>query len=158
VERTKIPSNKLQLTSIEKADFNYSTFDFISFGAVLEHFYDPSMSLLKALKWLKPDGVIYLEVPSSRWLISRLANVFYRVTGTDYVANLSPMHAPYHLYEFSLESFRQHAFKHGYEISCHQYYVCQTYMPKPIALALERVMKKTDTGMQLEIWLKKKGQ
>jgi 2-polyprenyl-3-methyl-5-hydroxy-6-metoxy-1,4-benzoquinol methylase len=158
LERTKIPSSKLQLASIENADFNQSSFDFISFGAVLEHFYDPSMSLLKALKWLKLGGLIYIEVPSSQWLINRLANIFYRVTGTDYVGNLSPMHAPYHLYEFSLESFRRHASKNGYEISHHQYYVCQTFMPKPIAPALEWVMQNTNTGMQLEVWLKKNKQ
>lgn len=158
IERGQIPRDKLQRTSIENADFASDIFDFISFGAVLEHLYDPSMSLLKALKWLKPGGLIYVEVPSSKWLISKLANTFYRITGTDYVGNLSPMHPPFHLYEFSLGSFRQHALRNGYEVIYHQYYVCQTFMPKPIAPILERVMNRTNTGMQLEVWLKKNAQ
>ena len=156
VDRNPTLKGKLQMASIENADFKPGTFDFISFGAVLEHLYDPATSLLKALEWLKPEGLIYIEVPSSRWLINKIANIFYRIIGTDYVGNLSPMHSPYHLYEFSLHTFEQHACTHGYEVVHHQYYVCQTFMPKPFDLILNWIMSGTETGMQLEVWLKKK--
>jgi hypothetical protein len=60
------------------------------------------------VEWLAPNGQIYAEVPSARWLIGRMLNLAYRVRGIDYVTNLSPMHSPYHLYEFELKSFQRH--------------------------------------------------
>ena len=122
---------------------------------MLEHLYDPSGAITKTLKWLKTGGLIFVEVPSSSWLINRCGNLFYRVTGADYVANLSPMHPPYHLYEFGLSSFEQNGPRSGYAVAHHQIYVCQTYMPKILDPILRRIMKSTNTGMQLEVWLKK---
>jgi 2-polyprenyl-3-methyl-5-hydroxy-6-metoxy-1,4-benzoquinol methylase len=43
--------------------FPEAHFDFITFGAVLEHLYDPSMSIHKAMSWLKPSGIMHIEVP-----------------------------------------------------------------------------------------------
>ena len=151
-----ISPEKLKCTTIENADYPDEFFDFISFGAVLEHLYNPSDSIQIAMKWLKPGGLIHIEIPSSKWLLNDLINIFYRLTGSDYVANVSPMHNPYHLYEFDLKSFSEHAKKHNYEIIWHEYYVCVTYMPKFIDLFLQPLMKWTNTGMQLCVWLKKK--
>ena len=47
--------------------------------------------------------------------------------GTNYVTNLSPMHVPYHLYEFDLKSFELNAKKLGYEIAHFEYFVCNIY-------------------------------
>jgi 2-polyprenyl-3-methyl-5-hydroxy-6-metoxy-1,4-benzoquinol methylase len=151
-----ISPSKLKLSSIEQADYPYNTFDFITFGAVLEHLYNPSDSIEKAMKWLKPGGVIHIEVPSSKWLINKLINFSYRLRGLDYVGNISPMHTPFHLYEFGLKSFKMNGEKNNYSIAHYQYYVCQTYMPKIIDVFAKPYMKNTDTGMQLVVWLKKK--
>ncbi|MBK8291297.1 MAG: methyltransferase domain-containing protein [Flammeovirgaceae bacterium] len=51
-----------------------NSFDFISFGAVLEHVYSPADSILRTLRWLKPNGIIHIEVPSSDWLINKIIN------------------------------------------------------------------------------------
>lgn len=157
IELNRISPDRLSLARIEEANFNQNSFDFITFGAVLEHLYDPSSAILKALEWLKPEGLIHVEVPSSRWLVNRLGNLFYRITGTDYVANLSPMHPPYHLYEFSLDSFNRHAERFGYQVVHYQYYVAQTFMPRLISHVMTPIMRATKTGMQLEVWLKKPG-
>jgi 2-polyprenyl-3-methyl-5-hydroxy-6-metoxy-1,4-benzoquinol methylase len=159
LKRMHMDPEKYTLQTMENAHYPVDFFDFITFGAVLEHLYDPSSSIDKALDWLKPDGLIHIEVPSSGWLTNRIVNMIYKITGSDYVANISPMHTPFHLYEFSLESFIKNSLKAGrYEIAFHEYYVCPefTYLPKFINIFTVPYMKWTDTGMQLCVWLKKK--
>lgn len=151
-----ISTEKLKPLLLEQAEFSAEEFDFISFGAVLEHLGDPSGSIVKAMGWLKPGGIIHIEVPSSAWLVSKLVNFYYRLRGTDYVTNLSPMHEPYHLYEFSLKSFEEHATHNGYEVMHHEYFVCDTHLPKFADFLLKPLMRFTSSGMQLCIWLRKK--
>jgi len=156
ISKMNISAEKLKLGMIEDVEYPNNFFDFITFGAVLEHLYDPSAAIIKSLKWLKPNGIIHIEVPSSNWLVGKLINLYYSIKGLDCVGNLSPMHAPYHLYEFGLKSFKAHAAANNYDVVLDQYYVCQTYMPKIISYAITPLMKKTHTGMQLCVWLKKK--
>lgn len=156
VGKMGIRPDRLQLASCETARFEDASFDFITFGAVLEHLYDPSASIKQALDWLKPGGIIHIEVPSSNWLVSRLANLYYRLIGTDYVANISPMHVPYHLYEFDLRSFQRNAEVSGYEIAAYDFFVCDTFLPGWLDIVIVPLIKRTDTGMQLTIWLRKR--
>jgi SAM-dependent methyltransferase len=155
VEKTGVSKDRLQLASIETAEYPPQFFDFINFRAVLEHFYSPSAGLERALRWLKPNGLILVEVPSGRWLIARLANVFYRLTGTDFVSNLSPMHRPFHLYEFSVKSFQLHGASAGYAVADYRNDVCDTYLPAPFRSIAASYMNATGTGMQLRVWLRK---
>jgi ubiquinone/menaquinone biosynthesis C-methylase UbiE len=151
-----IPQERLQLASVESVALPESEFDFVTFGAVLEHLQEPGKAINRAMRWLKPGGVLQAEVPSSDWLVARMANVFFRLHGLNYVSNLSPMHAPFHLYEFGLESFRKHAKNGGYEVARYQYHVCSLYhVPKLVQPLLRAFMKVTDTGMQLTVWLRK---
>ena len=156
ISKMGINPEKLKLGMIEEVDYPENHFDFISFGAVLEHLYDPSDSILKAMKWLKPNGIIHIEVPSSNWLIGKIINLYYKVTRTDYVGNLSPMHEPFHLHEFGLKSFEEYAAQNGFDLAFHEYYVCETYMPKVADYILKPYMKWSNTGMQLCVWLRKK--
>jgi 2-polyprenyl-3-methyl-5-hydroxy-6-metoxy-1,4-benzoquinol methylase len=157
IDKMGISKDKLQLSTIETAHFEHESFEFITFGAVLEHLYDPILCVEKALSWLKPGGLIHIEVPNSEWLSNKIINFFYKIRGLDYVGNISPMHTPYHLYEFSLKSFNELAQVNGmFEVAYHKYYVCDTYLPKVFDPILKPLMKKTDTGMQLVVWLRKK--
>jgi len=156
LERMGIPSQRLQLAGVEDAEFPDESFDFITFGAVLEHVQTPGEAIERAMRWLKTGGVMQAEVPSSRWLVNKIANVFFALNGLNYVSNLSPMHTPYHLYEFGLESFRRHAQRVGYGIAMHRYDVCTLYnIPKVLHPVLRTYMKSTNTGMQLTVWLRK---
>lgn len=155
IDIMKISPDKLELCSLEETEFQSNSFDFITFGAVLEHLYDPSNSLSKALGWLKPGGVVHAEIPSSNWLTNKIINFLYKIRGMDYVANISPMHTPYHLYEFDIKSFLKNAKINGYEVVQHQYYVCDTYLPSFLDFIVKPIMKATNTGMQLSIWLRK---
>src|SRR6266498_2217366 len=118
-----ISPERLRQGAIEEIDYEENSFDFITFGAVLEHLYDPGNSLKKALRWLQPSGIIHIEVPSSEWFISKLINRYYRLRGTHFVTNISPMHEPFHLYEFSLKSFQMNAFRLRYEVAYYKHFV-----------------------------------
>lgn len=156
IGQTDISPNKLKMGMIEDVEYPENYFDFISFGAVLEHIYDPSDSIIKAMKWLKPNSIIHIEVPSSDWLVNKIINFYYRIRGTDYVGNISPMHIPFHLYEFGLKSFIEHAKLNKYEIAFHEYYVGQkTYMPKILDYIIKPYMRWTNKEMQLCVWLRK---
>lgn len=155
ISRMGINPDRLKLGMIEEVEYDKNTFDFVSFGAVLEHLYHPNDAINKALDWLKPGGLLHIEVPSSDWLINKIVNAVYRLKGCDYVTNLSPMHEPFHLYEFSLNSFKKNAKLNNYEIAFYEYFVCQTYLPSSLDFILKNYMKSTDTGMQLSIWLRK---
>ncbi|MFN3875121.1 MAG: methyltransferase domain-containing protein [Flavobacteriales bacterium] len=154
IARMGISPDRLRLGGIEDIDYPDGAFHFITFGAVLEHLYDPSAAIAKAVRWLAPGGTIHIEVPSSRWLVGRLINAAYRLQGLDYVGNISPMHRPYHLYEFSLASFERDGRRSGYEVAYHDWQVCPTYMPALIDPLLRMIMRLTGTGMQLTVWLK----
>lgn len=156
ITKMGIDASKLRLGMIEDVEYPLNHFDFISFGAVLEHLHNPSDSIIKAFRWLKPNGVIHIEVPSSKWLINQIINLYYKLKLTDYVGNLSPMHEPYHLYEFGLKSFLEHGRINKYEVVIHEFYVCDTFMPKILDYVLKPFMKRTKTGMQLCVWLRKK--
>ncbi len=155
IEKTGISSEKLILTTIEDYEFEPEQFDVIILAAVLEHLYYPNDVIKKLMVGLKPGGLIFIEVPHSKWLISRILNAFYKIKGLDYVTNLSPMHSPFHLFEFSLQSFEQNAKINNYEILDYTYYVCDTFMPKILNPLLIPFMKYTKTGMELAIWLRK---
>ena len=157
IEKMMIPPEKLKLGMIEEIDYPENFFDLITFGAVLEHLYDPSASIRKVLKWLKPGGLIHIEVPSSRYLIPKIFNFYFELMGTNLVNNISPMHQPFHLYEFDINSFRLNSRLNNYEVVNHEYYVCDIYfVPKVFHGMLKWYMAKTNKGMQLAVWLRKK--
>lgn len=151
IEMMGIDPARIQFTTVEEAHYPAAFFDFITFGAVLEHLYDPKAALDRAIGWLKPGGVLQVEVPNSNWLIAKLLNVYFRLRGTNYVTNISPMHSPFHLYEFTLDSFRD------FEVAEHWFDPCNTiYFSKPFERVVQRYMKATDTGMQLNVFLRKR--
>jgi 2-polyprenyl-3-methyl-5-hydroxy-6-metoxy-1,4-benzoquinol methylase len=156
VSKMNINPERLKLGMIENVDYPENSFDFITFGAVVEHLYHPAASIEKALKWLKPGGVMQIEVPSSRHFVAKLINMYFRLKGTNYVTHISPMHHPFHLYEFGLKSFEELSKRIGFKIVKSEYYVCNVYnIPKVLHPMLKYYMKRTNTGMQLTVWLSK---
>lgn len=156
ISKMGIDKQKLKLGMIEEVDYPDNSFDFITFGAVFEHLYHPAQSLEKALRWLKPNGIIQIEVPSSKHFIAKLFNFYYRLRGTNFVTHISPMHTPFHLYEFGLKSFEELGKKLGFKIEYHQYDVCEIFfIPKIFHPLLTKYMQWTKTGMQLTVYLRK---
>ncbi|MEZ5308599.1 MAG: class I SAM-dependent methyltransferase [Pyrinomonadaceae bacterium] len=158
IERMGVPEERIFGAMLEEAEFKENSFDFVTFGAVLEHLYDPSESIRRVLSWLRPSGVMHIEVPSADYLVNRIANAFYRFSGSSFVSNISPMHRPFHLYEFALESFTRHARDNRYEIAEHTHYVGPIYnIPAFAHGPLKKIMRWGKSGMQLTVWLRKTG-
>lgn len=156
VSKMKINPDRLRLGKIEELDYPENSFDFITFGAVFEHLYHPAKSLEMALKWLKSNGIIHIEVPSSQHFMAKIINWYFRMRGTNYVTNISPMHPPFHLYEFGLRSFEELAKKLNYSIVNYHYDVCSiSHVPKLLHPFFRCYMKLTNTGMQLTVYLRK---
>ncbi|NNF01055.1 MAG: class I SAM-dependent methyltransferase [Bacteroidia bacterium] len=156
ISRMNIDGSKLKLGMVEDITYDPESFDFITFGAVLEHLYDPAANIEKALNWLKPNGLIHIEVPSSSWLMQKLFNYYYRMRGTTYVTNLSPMHEPYHMFEFEINSFLELSKRLNFSVAHFEYPVCNIFhVPKILHKPLKWYMKKSNTGMQLSVWLRK---
>ncbi len=116
ISKMGIDKDRLKLGSVEEIDYEKQSFDFINFGAVFEHLYEPTKCLEKVLSWLKPNGIIHIEVPSSNWLLPTFMNLYFRLIGTNYVTNLSPMHTPFHLHEFDLRSFEKLSHKMNFKV------------------------------------------
>lgn len=147
-----VAPTRLLLAPVEEAEFARG-FDFVTFGAVLEHLRDPAAAIERAIRWTAPGGLIHIEVPSARWLTAQLAWWAYRLQGLDYVPFLSPMHPPYHLYEFTLDAFERLGERLGYTVCRHQIHVAETFLPGIVSRLGAAVMSRTGTGMQLEVWL-----
>ena len=157
ISQMAVDPQRLRLGTVEDAEYPAASFDFINLCVVLEHIGDPGAALARAMTWLKPGGVIHVEVPSAAWLIVRLTNLYYKLRRTNCVGNLSPMHPPYHLHEFTVASFREHGRQNGYTVEKHEHYVCPTYLPKFLDVIARPVMAWTRTGMEVAVWLRKDG-
>ncbi len=157
IEKNGIKPEKIKLGMIEDSLYEKEYFDFIMLRVVLEHVYDPAKCIEQAMSWLKPNGILHIEVPSSNHLIAKLINLYYKLIGTSYVTNLSPAHSPYHLHEFSAEAFRRHGERANYEVLLVEHYPAQVFFfPKFLHPLFIKIMSHTNSGMQLAVWLKKR--
>jgi len=157
ISKMNISPERLKLGQAENVEYEDETFDFITFGAVFEHLYHPRQSLQKALGWLKKGGIIHIEVPSSKHLMASVIDTFYKIRGTNYTTHLSPMHSPFHMYEFDIRSFEELSEKLGYRI-VHKEYMVGSVRNFPTILhpIFKWIMKSTNRGLQLIVWLEKK--
>ncbi len=153
----RIPAERLLAAPIESAELPTNGFDFISLSAVMEHLPDPAGALSRALGWLAPGGLIRVEVPSSDWLVGRLLNLAYKLQGLDFVTNTSPMHPPFHLYEFTRQCFAAHGERSGYRVADSRVFTGDTFLPHALQRAARRLMSATGTGMVIELWLTAEG-
>ena len=155
ISHTGIAADRLALSRIEDADYPQGMFDLVTFGAVLEHLPDPSGAIVRALQWTRPGGLVHIEVPSADWLMARLVDLVYRIQRQDLTCHLSPLHIPFHLFEFTPRSFERHAARTGYEVAHCRRYVGRTYAPRWADVALVPLMRATGAGLQIEVWLRK---
>lgn len=156
LEFTRLPENRIKLSSVEDAIYPENEFDFIMINAVAEHIYTPSASMANIMKWVKPGGVVYISVPSADYLVTGIIDFYFKLIGTLYTSHISPMHEPFHIYEFSKRSFEENARINNYRIIDAKYMVCNIpFFPKVLHPLLRRYMEITNTGMNLDIWIQK---
>lgn len=152
--RDRIDGRLLKHVSFEESDYEKEKFDFIFFEA-LQHLPELDAALKKAVSWLKPGGILYVEVPSSSYLFHSLVNLVYRFRRTRFVVNTNPMHGNFSYYEFSVKSFVESGKRNGFRVIYRQVFVCTPPLKGILKRLLILVMKYTGTGMQRSIWLQK---
>ena len=92
----------IKAESIERADYPDHSFDLITAWHVLEHLDDPLYVLEKIARIIKPDGLVYVEVPNAgSWSARRLSSSWL---GYD---------VPNHLHHFTPEMLQELAARAG---------------------------------------------
>lgn len=157
VERLGISPSQLLQQSFEDTDLPDNMFDLVWFSSVLEHLVSPAAALRTACRIVKPGGIIHVGVPSSSAFMSRILNFYYRLSGTTYVTNISPMHPPFHLYEFTHKSFIANGERLGYDVARYQYWAWEQFnVPASIQPLLRRFLLATNLGDGLIVSLRKR--
>jgi len=89
-----------------KLNMAMNSFDFIYCDQVLEHVYEPLLYIKKVHKLLRPDGKVYIGVPNEESLVFYLSNLYFKLTRSQWTANLSPLFPPYHIGGYTPKTLR----------------------------------------------------
>lgn len=100
----------------ESEVFGGRRFDAITFNHVIEHVDSPVGLLRRAAGLLKPDGVVFVEVPNCGSHLLRLADAYFRLKGLGWSSRLSPLHPPFHRYGYTALSLGFLLEKAGFEL------------------------------------------
>jgi 2-polyprenyl-3-methyl-5-hydroxy-6-metoxy-1,4-benzoquinol methylase len=93
--------------------FSDGSFDCVILSAVLEHLYDPDETIGEIARILRPNGVVFIDVPNEQGLYFKIGNLYQKLRGRDWVVNLAPTFSPFHVFGFSPRALRAMLSKHG---------------------------------------------
>lgn len=97
---------------VEHCGFESESFDVIILAAVLEHLYNPNETVSEIARLLRPGGALFVDVPNERGLYFLAGNFYERMRGRDWVVNIAPTFAPFHVFGFAPKSLRALLAKH----------------------------------------------
>lgn len=106
-----------RLGTLEQIRFPEDHFDAVIMSGVIEHLYEPFSTLREVLRVLKPGGVFYLDAPNEDGLYMRVGNLYMRMLGRDWVVNLAPTFAPYHVQGFNPSSIQRLLQRVGFQVT-----------------------------------------
>lgn len=101
---------------LKDANWANHSFDVITLNMVLEHVDDPHELFKEMSRLLKPDGIIFIEVPNMDSFMLACARFYFRLKGLDWSPLLSPLHPPYHCYGYNKKSLTILAKQHGFKV------------------------------------------
>ena len=119
------PNRKLINSSIQDAPFQHEFFDAITCFHVLEHVDDPVLSLKKAIRFLKPGGILIFEVPN-------IESVGFKLLKR----NWYPLDIPVHINHFSLSVLQRILDTVGKNQIRHIEYFSHRHSPSSILLSV----------------------
>jgi 2-polyprenyl-3-methyl-5-hydroxy-6-metoxy-1,4-benzoquinol methylase len=90
----------IQIGFAQNLEFDAETFDFITMSHVLEHVDNPTTMLEKLRSWLKPNGILALEVPNVEAVCQSPKSTFHTA----------------HLFNFNVKTLSLLAEKTGYSV------------------------------------------
>ncbi len=110
-DELKIP---VAVGTIDGVDYPPASFDVITMWHFLEHAREPDQYVEKARRWLKPDGILVVDVPNYMGTDAR--KMWDHWTGWS---------LPYHFYHFTPETLKQLLAKYGFRAIRHKDYLSE---------------------------------
>lgn len=136
--------------SLEEIDLPKNHYDVISLNQVMEHLFNPKITLLKCKEILKPDGIIYTALPNTGGLNDRIYDLIsrYRLTPKPY----KHLTDNGHYWFFTLSTLKFLFERVGLETI----YLRSTFNPRRLRNPIRRLYAKFGLGSWLEAVVKTK--
>ena len=129
---------------INDIHYDFKCFDIITMWHFLEHSPDPHLVLRKVRTWLKPDGILVVDVPNYNGTDAR-----YKWEG--WVG----WQLPYHYWHFTFNSLKLLLYQHGFRILKHKNYhsevVKENLKRIPIVRLFARLIAKRYSGTSVAV-------
>lgn len=93
-------------------------FDVITLNHVLEHVVQPYALLDLIRRYLKEDGILFIEVPNCDSYFLRVLDLYFRIKGLNWSSRLSPFHAPFHRFGYTTRSLTFLMERSMYNVLC----------------------------------------
>ncbi len=82
-------------------------FDVVFADQLLEHLPDPTSFLTEVNRILKKGGLLFIAVPNEDSLVHKVSNLYFKLLGKKWTANLSPLYPSYHVHGFSPKTLKR---------------------------------------------------
>jgi len=158
---------EIKRVPLEECGFATESFDVVLLSAVLEHLYNPDVTMGEVARILRLGGALFLDVPNERGLYFRVGNFYQKLRGRDWVVNLAPTFSPFHVFGFGPQSLQALLHKHGLKPKDWHVYAGQAMVPArggPVGLfeqmaahAITAVSSFGNLGTYIETWAIKVG-
>jgi len=102
-------------TTLEEAKFPDNYFDAVAMSSIIEHLYNPFETLREVHRVLRPEGLLWFDVPNEDGLYMQFGNLYMRLQRKDWVVVMAPTFPPYHVQGFNPKSLRKLLERAGFE-------------------------------------------
>lgn len=134
--------------AIEQASFKNESFDLVTIWHALEHVENPSSYLESAYRWLRPDGLLVVDVPN-----------YLSTDALKYGESWDGWSLPYHFYHFTPESLDKLLAQHGFTVirrkTYHSEWIKNRLRRIPVFSVFARLIAKLYTGTSYAVVARK---
>lgn len=103
-------------TTLEESNFEDGSFDVITMLDLIEHVPDPSKVLEKSNALLKQGGFLYILTVNENSLMTKLADLIYKVSRGKISKPVELLHPVHHIHHFSKKTLKKTLKNNGFEI------------------------------------------
>ncbi len=134
--------------TVDEIDYPQASFDVITMWHFLEHAPDPRLYLKKTRKWLKPGGLLVVDVPNYTSTDARRAWQSWK-----------GWHLPFHLYHFTPETLCGLLAKQGFRVVRRKSYLSESVKEmlerKRVPRAIARLIARCYSGHSFAVVARK---